>query len=143
MFLIVSSRIFRITTLSLQNGLVYKDDRVVIPTAMRQSMVQKVHQTHQGTESCLRRSRESFFWPGMTGHIRQHVSDCSLCNSLRPEQSRETLTPTPPPSTPWSKVGIDLFESNRHITSLSLIIFRDSLKSNSFLTSWHRRRFTR
>eukprot|EP00118_Oscarella_pearsei_P021946 m.250166 g.250166 ORF g.250166 m.250166 type:complete len:454 (+) comp40312_c0_seq1:2745-4106(+) len=96
-------------TLSLQNGLLYKDDRVVIPKSLRSAMMKRLHSTHLGMEGCLRRARESFFWPGMNAQIRDNIGSCGICNSLRPEQCREPLMPSETPERPWSKVAIDLF----------------------------------
>ena len=45
----------------------------------------------------------------MNAEIRDFVSQCSVCNTLRPEQCREELKPHELPTRPWSKVGTDLF----------------------------------
>ena len=52
--------------MTIQDGFVYKDDRVVIPSSLRSAMIKQLHSTHIGMESCLRLARECFFWPGMT-----------------------------------------------------------------------------
>jgi len=49
--------------LSVQNGLVFKCDRVVIPTSLRSEMIKKLHRTHMGIEGSLQRAREAFYWP--------------------------------------------------------------------------------
>lgn len=97
-------------TLTIQNGLVYKDDRVVIPASLRSRMLEEIHDTHIGKEGCIRRAKEAIHWPGMTTAIRDRVSRCSTCNAYRPEQQRETVIPHEVPARPWAKVGMDLFE---------------------------------
>ena len=44
--------------LSLQNGVVFKGERLVIPTSVREDMSTKIHASHIGIQGCLRRERE-------------------------------------------------------------------------------------
>ena len=39
--------------LAVQNALVFKGDRIVIPTALRSQMIRKIHSSHLGVEGCL------------------------------------------------------------------------------------------
>ena len=101
--------------MTIQDGLVYKNDRVVIPSSLRSAMIKQLHSTHLGMESCLRLARECFYWPGMTDDVREYVSRCSICNALRPEQCREPLQPSEAPQRSWEKVAMDLFDfDGRH-----------------------------
>ena len=43
--------------LSVQDGLLFKGQRVIIPAALRREMIRKLHSSHMGVESCLRRAR--------------------------------------------------------------------------------------
>jgi hypothetical protein len=49
--------------LSVQDGLIFKGERVVVPASMRSQMLDKIHSSHIGAEGCLRRAREVFFGP--------------------------------------------------------------------------------
>ena len=95
--------------ITIKNSLLFKDDRVIIPASLRNAMVKEVHGSHQGAESCLRRARESFFWPSMTAAIRDYVSLCTVCNSIQPEQAREPMQPSETPQRAWTKVAMNLF----------------------------------
>ena len=77
--------------LSAQNGVLFKGQRVIIPEKMRSEMLRKVHDAHLGQEACLRRARETLFWPGMTAAVKDLVSPCDACNTFRPVQEREIL----------------------------------------------------
>ena len=103
--------------ISVQNDLVFKGGRIVIPIFLRGSMVSKLHNTHLGVECCLRRARESLFWPGMNAELKDFVRRCSVCAAYCPEQCCEPLQPHEIPSRPWQKVAIDLFslESTNYI----------------------------
>ena len=71
-----------------------------------------IHATHSGIDGCLRRSRESLFWPGMSAEIKSFISTCEVCNTFQSTNQPETLQPHDLPSRPWEKVGTDLFELN-------------------------------
>ena len=51
--------------LTLQNGVIFKGDRVVILLQMRAELKRKLHSSHLGIQACQRRAREAFYWPGM------------------------------------------------------------------------------
>ena len=42
--------------LTLQNGLIFKGETLVIPTSMRSEMLSKLHKSHIGVQGCLERS---------------------------------------------------------------------------------------
>ena len=95
--------------LTLQDGLIVRGDRIVIPASMRLEVKRKVHAGHMGINSCIRRARDLVFWPGMSKEIQQYVEACETCARYASTQQPETLHLHPVPNRPWSKVGIDLF----------------------------------
>ena len=95
--------------LTLQDGLIVRGDRIVIPASMRLEVKRKVHAGHMGINSCIRRARDLVFWPGMSKEIHQYVEACDTCARYASTQQPETLHLHPVPNRPWSKVGIDLF----------------------------------
>ena len=95
--------------LSVQDGIIFKGERVIVPISMRSRMMDKIHSGHIGVEGCLRRAREVVFWPGMNAAIKEYVSNCDTCNTYRKEQPKEPLISQPVPDRPWSRVAVDLF----------------------------------
>ena len=95
--------------LSVQGGVLFKGERVIVPMAMRAQMLEKIHSSHIGAEGCLRRAREVLFWPGMTAEIKEYISSCDTCNAYRQDQPKEPLISQPVPDRPWSRVAVDLF----------------------------------
>ena len=47
--------------LSVSGRIVYRNDRIVVPVALRKTLIVKLHQEHMGTESTLRRARTSLW----------------------------------------------------------------------------------
>jgi len=81
--------------------------------------MKKLHESHQGIQSTLRRARDVVFWPGMTSHITEAVEMCDTCNKFRNKQQREPIISHPVPDRPWERVGADIFE---HDNSTYLVI---------------------
>ena len=96
--------------LSVQDGLVLKGERLVVPQSMREEIKQKLHQSHLGLQGCLRRGREVVYWPGMNKDIEDFISTCSVCKSYQADQQKEPMISHEIPSRPWEKVGCDLFD---------------------------------
>ena len=80
----------------------------MIPSLLRQEMLGRIHYAHLGVEACLRRARETLYWPGMTGEIKDLVAGCPACNEFRPTQADEPLMTHEVPTRPWSKIGVDM-----------------------------------
>uniref|UniRef100_A0A8C4S4R6 Gypsy retrotransposon integrase-like protein 1 n=1 Tax=Erpetoichthys calabaricus TaxID=27687 RepID=A0A8C4S4R6_ERPCA len=72
--------------LSVQNGVLYKGQRVIIPKSMRQEMLRRIHASHIGGEACYRQARDTLYWPSMQSEIKDFVSKCTVCNEYAIEQ---------------------------------------------------------
>ena len=96
--------------LSISNGLLTYDDRIVIPTDMREEILERIHSGHQGITKCRARANLSVWWPGISKEIKEKVESCQFCQENQAAQRKEPLMPTVLPDRPWQKVSIDLFE---------------------------------
>lgn len=96
--------------LSVQDGIIFKGERVVVPASMRSEMKKDIHQSHLGVSGCTRRAREVLFWPGMSGEIQEYISQCEFCRRYEISEPKETLMSHEVPERPWEKVGVDSFE---------------------------------
>lgn len=100
--------------INLNDGLLFRGDKLLIPAKMRPSILRQVHNAHLGVEKCKRRARDVMFWPQMNAEIEDLISKCSICNTHRRQNQREPLQPHEIPQRPWEKLGADLFEWNRN-----------------------------
>ena len=96
--------------MTIQDGVIFKGDRVVIPANMRAEMKKEVHGAHGGMQACLSRARETTFWPGMTAEIKQFVETCETCRKYEISNSKETLMQHEILERQWERVGADVFE---------------------------------
>ena len=95
--------------ITVQNGVLFKGPRVVVPRSLQAEMLVRTHASHQGAEASIRRAREVIFWPGMTAEIKQQVSQCAVCSEYSAKQQKEPLMTYELPSRPWKMVAQDLF----------------------------------
>ena len=98
--------------LTIQDDIVMKGLKPVIPQSLQATYVKLLHEGHIGAESTKRRGRDIVFWLSMSHDIDNHVSSCSVCNSTKPHQPKEPMKSHPLPTLPWQTVGVDLFEWN-------------------------------
>lgn len=96
-------------TLTEQDGLLLKDTRLVIPATMRNDVLNRLHEGHQGVVKCKARARQAVWWPGLGQQITEMVLKCRACVQERRNTS-EPLMPSDCPERPWQKLGADLFE---------------------------------
>ena len=95
--------------LSVQDEIVFKGQRCIIPKSLRKTIKQKLHRSHGGIQSCLRRAREVVYWPGMTKELTDYIQQCETCNTYSSEQQRQPLIPHEIPERPWQRVACDIF----------------------------------
>ncbi|XP_061905542.1 uncharacterized protein K02A2.6-like [Entelurus aequoreus] len=75
---------------------------------MRNYVLAKLHEGHQGVVKCRQRARQSVWWPGLSQQLNELVLNCRTCCKER-QNHREPLMPSPYPGRPWEKLGADLF----------------------------------
>ncbi len=95
--------------LAVEDGLVVKGDRVVIPKPMRRDILEQIHYAHQGIEKCRQRAQQNVYWPGMYKEIENAVKECGPCQEFQKSNPSETLLPHDVPTRPWQVLGTDLF----------------------------------
>ena len=96
--------------LVLEDGLILKGDREVVPESLRPQVLEATHIGHQGETKCLLLARQSVFWPGISGDIRQMVKNCELCNKHQQAQQKLPAMQPDLPTRPWEKLGSDIFQ---------------------------------
>ncbi|UYV80374.1 hypothetical protein LAZ67_19000010 [Cordylochernes scorpioides] len=94
--------------LGVQNGLLMRSCRLVIPASMKLEILDKLHAGLGITKTRLR-ARETVWWSGISEEIAETVRKCSVCIQ-EAVSKHEPLIPTNFPARPWQKIGMDLFK---------------------------------
>ena len=95
--------------ISVVSGLLMRGSRIIIPPTLRETMLEKLHSSHQGITKCRERARESVWWPGLSKQLEDRVHKCPECVKAQTQRA-QPLKPTPLPHLPWQVVASDLFE---------------------------------
>ena len=98
--------------LAVEDGLVLKGERVVIPQRMREDILQKIHEGHQGQVKCKLRAKECVYWPDIHKDIEKVTAKCPTCQEHAKSQQKETMIEMELPTRPWQIIGTDLFDLN-------------------------------
>lgn len=93
----------------MQDGLVFRNERIVIPYSLRKLMVEKVHVAHNGIEATLKLARENIFWPGMSAQITEKVQGCGICAKFADSQQKPPMQTHEIPTYPFQFVSMDMF----------------------------------
>ncbi len=65
--------------LAVENSLIFKNDRLDVPQAMRDSILRTLYKGHFSTEKWIFEQKNSVYWPGITQDIKTVVQSCSTC----------------------------------------------------------------
>ena len=98
--------------LTLHNGILFKNQRVIILRAMRPELTNRAHSSHQGIDACIRRAKDVVFWPSMSKDIQEAVEKCEVCAEFQNNNSKQPMQSHEIPGRPWSRVSSDLFTLN-------------------------------
>ena len=92
--------------LVVEDGLIFKAHRLLIPISLRAEYLKDLHAGHLG--------EETVFCPGISDDVRNAVKLCDVCMKYKPAQQKEPLLPHDVPSLPWFILGVDIFEHRSH-----------------------------
>ena len=93
--------------LSVQDGVVLRGSRVVIPESGRRQVLDVLHQGHPGTSRMKSLARSVVWWPGIDADLEREVRECPEC------QLHSKSPPSAPvhawewPSRPWVRIHVD------------------------------------
>ena len=100
--------------LSVEDGILIKGERIVIPLAMQQEILKKLHLSHQGVEKTRLRARTCVYWRGIDKDIEEITRDCDVCLKFCRKEQKQSMIPRDLPASPWQYLGTDLFEVDNH-----------------------------
>ena len=96
--------------LTVEDGLLLKGDRILIPPTLRPEVLDIILQDHLGQEKCLLRACTCVFWPGITKDIISKVDQCKPCQKYQRKAPKEPILQPQPPCRPWERLSSDMFQ---------------------------------
>ena len=98
--------------LTIEDGLILKGTRIVIPDEKREEILKQIHEGHLGLNKCQMHAKETVYWPGLNHQLEQLILNCQLCLKYTKSKKKGTLHTAlghKVPPVPWSKVATDIF----------------------------------
>jgi hypothetical protein len=89
-------------------GLLLLDNRIIIPAAIKQDILTKLHEGHFGQNKCKATARQLMYWPTMIQDIELMIQKCTACATHRSSNQKEPLLYHAVPEERWMKLGADL-----------------------------------
>ena len=97
--------------LSMENGLITKEARHLIPSTLKRKVMEQIHDGHLGIEKCMLKAKEAVFWPGISNDILEAVEKCGICQAgSKAAKPVGNVSDVPPHA--WHTLGTDLFYWN-------------------------------
>ncbi len=96
--------------LHFENGLLFRNHRLVIPTGLQKKIAMWLHAPHLGIEKTLARARLHYWWPGMNKQIKDIVLACETCETFKRNNQKEPLVQEETPEYPLHIAAMDIFE---------------------------------
>jgi len=96
--------------ITVQDDLVYLDNKIIIPKNLRKTILTLLHETHLSAHKQKFLAKSIFYWLGINSDIFNFVEDCSLCQKFKRNQIKQTLINHEIPKAPFLKIGMDIAE---------------------------------
>ena len=93
------------------DGVLMMNNRIVIPTALREHLLQSLHAAHQGIGAMCQRAADSIFWPNISVDITRIRNECEHCHRMAKSNAMEAPEEIVPPEFPFQKICCDYFNS--------------------------------
>ncbi|XP_055539500.1 uncharacterized protein LOC129726612 [Wyeomyia smithii] len=111
--------------LSTQDGLIFRNDRILVPQPLRRKLIDICHASHNGIEATLKLARANVFWPGMSAQIKEAIQSCATCAKFAASQSNPPMMTHGIPVYPFQFVSMDVFFSDYQGTKRAFLVTVD------------------
>ena len=94
--------------LSVCGGVNLRGSRVLIPSSLRDKVLELAHEGHQEIVKCKQRLRSKVWWPRLDQDVEGTWKSCESCQLVAGPEPPVPLTPTKMPDGPWQFCSCDL-----------------------------------
>lgn len=98
--------------LSVSDGLLFFENRLIVPATVQPFVLARLHDGHLSTEKAKRLARETVFWPKMSTDIANYIAECETCQKHTRNNVKEPLHSYPIPQYPWQQLAMDIAAFN-------------------------------
>ena len=110
--------------ITVQDGVVLKGTRIVIPSKKHEAVWKLIHEGHLGLNKCKLHAKDTVYWPDLNDQLEKLILNCELC--LKYSQSKCKQQPSLSlgqqiPLQAWTKLVTDIF----HFEGASYLLIVD------------------
>ncbi|XP_058458875.1 uncharacterized protein K02A2.6-like [Malaya genurostris] len=107
--------------LGVIDGVVVRNDRIILPSKLRQRALNIAHRGHPGVVSMKRNLRERVWWPYMDRDVENRVQECAGCASVSLQGPPEPMIRKEMPERAWQDLALDFFSAKECATFLVVV----------------------
>ena len=94
--------------LTYTQGIILRQERMIIPEKLRADVLAVAHEGHPGIVQMLRQLRQDVWWPGMTSMVKEFVNTCNVgCGAAVSRNAPPPMTIRETPEKPWQHLACD------------------------------------
>ena len=98
--------------ITVTDDILVKGHRIIVPTSMREYMLDQVHEGHFGMDKCKMRMSNCCYWPKVNKEIEDMIGNCPTCLEFapaKPKVKKKDMLHHEIPHIPWTKLAMDIF----------------------------------
>lgn len=92
---------------TLNNGIIFKGQRVLVPKSLQPRILLELHHTHLGITKMKQLARRYCYWKGIDGNIEKLVKSCEACVQVQAKPAKAPLHQWEEPAENWDRIHID------------------------------------
>lgn len=92
---------------TIDNDIVFRGQRIVIPLSLQASVLQELHRTHIGITKMKQLARRYVYWKLIDKDIERLVRACPACAMIKNNPIKAPLHPWNEPENNWQRIHID------------------------------------
>ena len=97
--------------LSIENGCILWANRVIIPSKLRSTVLEELHEGHLGVSRMKALARSFIWWPNLDKELEDTAKRCELCQRQQAKPAKtNTAHPWINPEKAWERVHADFAE---------------------------------
>lgn len=89
-------------------GIIYFNDRIVIPDKLKELALKMLHSGHHGVTKTLLRANQTYYWINLSNDIESYVKKCLTCQENRNSKIKEPMICYEIPDRPFQRLGLDI-----------------------------------
>ena len=94
------------------DGIILKGRHIIIPTSLRQQVLNQLHTNHMGTEKMKLLACKCVLWYSINADIKKYIKQCVTCLDFQQIQPKERIIHHDIPLRPQEVVRADVFHFN-------------------------------